>query len=270
MKQYLDLLQNILDNGVHKGDRTKTGMIELFGPQFSFNLAEGFPLVTTKKMFLKGIIYELIWFLMGDTNIKYLNDNGVKIWNEWANSDGDLGPVYGANWRSWPIHYGGDGTDYQVIDQIANVVEEIKTNPNSRRMITTAWNPATVDNAALPPCHCLFQFNVQNGKLNCKLYQRSADFFLGAPFNISSYALLTMMVAQVCDLEPGMFVHTFGSAHIYQNHLDQVNLQLSRTPHALPTMKINPNVKDIDGFKYEDFELIDYKHDAGIKAPIAV
>jgi thymidylate synthase len=310
MKQYLDLLKHIIDNGVDKGDRTGTGMCEVFGAQLRFDLSEGFPLVTTKKMFLKGIIHELLWFLKGDTNIKYLQDNGVKIWDAWADENGELGPVYGSQWRNWPkweqpALQDGDyyhlGSHQRVpIDQIANLIEEIKTKPNSRRMIVTAWNPAQVDDMALPPCHMMMQFNVEPyrprnfdqqviddlvyeaevadgrrslvkaGRLNCQLYQRSADMFLGVPFNIASYALLTKMIAQVCGLNPGTFVHTFGSAHIYHNHMEQVEKQLAREPHALPRMEINPEVTDIDSFKYKDFSLVDYTHEPGIKAPIAV
>lgn len=272
MKQYLDLLDRIMKEGVDKGDRTGTGMRELFGAQMVFDLSEGFPLVTTKKMFLKGIIHELLWFLAGSTNIKYLTDNGVHIWDAWADENGELGPVYGKQWRKWESTELKSPYDLQrkTIDQISNLIQEIKDKPNSRRMIVTAWNPAEVDNMALPPCHCLFQFNVQEGKLNCQLYQRSADMFLGVPFNIASYALLTMMIAQVCNLEPGKFVHTFGSAHIYHNHFDQVKEQLSREPKPLPRMEINKDAKSIFSFVYEDFKLVDYECHPRIKAPIAV
>ena len=249
MKQYLDLLQYVLDHGTERQDRTGTGTVGVFGYQMRFDLGEGFPCLTTKKLHLRSIIHELLWFLRGDTNIKYLKDNGVSIWDEWADENGDLGPVYGSQWRSWPDGHGG------TIDQIANVVREIKENPYSRRLMVTAWNPAEIQDMALPPCHCLFQFYVDNGKLSCQLYQRSADIFLGVPFNIASYALLTMMMAQVCGLQPGDFVHTLGDAHIYRNHLDQVHLQLTREPRKLPTMRINPDVKDIFGFNYEDFTL---------------
>jgi thymidylate synthase len=264
MKQYLDLMQHVLDNGTQKHDRTGTGTISVFGYQMRFNLQDGFPLVTTKKLHLKSIIHELIWFLTGDTNIKYLKDNGVRIWDEWADADGNLGPVYGYQWRSWPTPDGGH------IDQIANIINTIKKNPDSRRIMVSAWNVADIDGMALPPCHSLFQFYVADGKLSCQLYQRSADIFLGVPFNIASYALLTMMVAQVCDLQPGDFIHTLGDAHIYNNHLDQVKLQLSREPRPLPTMKINPDVKDIFGFKFEDFELENYDPWPHIKGVVAV
>ncbi len=264
MKQYHDLLQHILDNGTFKGDRTGTGTMSTFGYQMRFNLEDGFPVLTTKKLHLRSIIHELLWFLQGDTNIKYLKDNNVSIWDEWADENGDLGPVYGYQWRSWPTPEGGS------IDQISNLIEQIKKNPNSRRLIVNAWNVAYVDNMALPPCHTMFQFYVAEGKLSCQLYQRSADTFLGVPFNIASYALLTMMVAQVCDLKPGEFIHTLGDAHLYSNHLDQAKLQLERDFRPLPTMKINPNVKDIFGFKYEDFELLNYDPHPTIKAPIAV
>lgn len=264
MKQYHDLLQHILDNGVKKEDRTGTGTISVFGHQMRFNLQDGFPVVTTKKVHLRSIIIELLWFLQGNTNIKFLKDNNVSIWDEWADENGNLGPVYGHQWRSWPSNDGG------TIDQITNLVKQIKSNPDSRRLIVSAWNVADVDNMALPPCHTLFQFYVANGKLSCQLYQRSADTFLGVPFNIASYALLTMMLAQVCDLEPGEFVHTFGDAHIYSNHMEQVNLQLSRDIRPLPTMKLNPEVKDIFGFTYEDFELLNYDPHPPIKAPVAV
>ncbi len=264
MKQYLDMLRHIMENGVDKGDRTGTGTRSVFGYQTRFDLSEGFPLLTTKKLHLKSIIHELLWFLQGSTNIKYLVDNGVSIWNEWADEKGELGPVYGHQWRSWPTPDGGS------IDQIADIIKTIKNNPNSRRIIVSAWNVADVNNMALPPCHCLFQYYVANGKLSCQLYQRSCDTFLGVPFNIASYALLTMMVAQVCDLEPGEFIHTYGDLHIYSNHFEQVKEQLSREPRALPKMKINPEVKDIFGFKYEDFELTEYNPYPTIKAPIAV
>ncbi|MBB1250714.1 thymidylate synthase [Rhizobium sp. G21] len=264
MKQYHQLLSHVLERGVDRGDRTGTGTRGVFGYQMRFDLAEGFPLVTTKKLHLRSIIHELLWFLKGDTNIRYLQDNGVTIWDEWADENGDLGPVYGSQWRSWPAPDGGQ------IDQIANVIESIKTNPNSRRHIVTAWNPAEVERMALPPCHCLFQFYVSEGKLSCQLYQRSADIFLGVPFNIAAYALLTMMVAQVTGLKPGDFVHTLGDAHLYSNHFEQARLQLTRTPKALPTMKIHPEVKDIFGFRYEDFELLGYQAHESIKAPVAV
>jgi len=264
MKQYHDLLKHILENGTRKEDRTGTGTISTFGYQMRFDLSKGFPVVTTKKLHLRSIIIELLWFLQGDTNIKYLKDNNVSIWDEWADENGNLGPVYGHQWRSWPD--GNEGT----IDQITKLVLSLKRNPDSRRHIVSAWNVADVDNMALPPCHTLFQFYVAEGKLSCQLYQRSADTFLGVPFNIASYALLTMMLAQVCDLEPGDFVHTFGDAHIYSNHLDQVELQLSRDCRPLPTMKINPNVKDIFGFTYEDFELVGYDPHPHIKGAVAV
>ena len=264
MKQYLDLMQHVLDTGTQKHDRTGTGTISVFGYQMRFNLQEGFPMVTTKKLHLKSIIHELIWFLQGDTNIKYLKDNGVRIWDEWADEDGNLGPVYGSQWRSWPTPNGGH------IDQITQIINTIKNNPDSRRIIVSAWNVAEIENMALPPCHAFFQFYVADGKLSCQLYQRSADIFLGVPFNIASYALLTMMVAQVCGLEAGDFVHTFGDAHIYNNHLEQVNLQLSRDPKPLPTMKINPEIKDIFDFKFEDFELVNYEAHPHIKGIVAV
>lgn len=264
MKQYLDLLDNILENGVKKEDRTGTGTISLFGHQMRFDLQQGFPLLTTKKLHLKSIIYELLWFLQGDTNIKYLNDHGVSIWNEWADKDGNLGPVYGHQWRSWPAH---DGSQ---IDQITQVVNSIINNPDSRRHMVCAWNVGDIDRMALPPCHILFQFYVANGKLSCQLYQRSADVFLGVPFNIASYALLTMMMAQVTGLKPGDFVHTFGDVHIYSNHIEQVKLQLSREPRALPTMVINPEVKSIFDFKYEDFKLEGYDPHPHIKGKVAV
>lgn len=264
MKQYLELLERILDEGNNKSDRTGTGTISVFGHQMRFDLQKGFPLLTTKKLHLKSIIYELLWFLKGDTNVKYLQDNGVRIWNEWADENGDLGHVYGYQWRSWPRP---DGTH---LDQISEVIDQIKNNPDSRRIIVSAWNAGDIENMALAPCHAMFQFYVANGKLSCQLYQRSADSFLGVPFNIASYALLTMMVAQVCDLEPGEFVHTFGDAHIYLNHIEQVKLQLTREPLELPQMKINPEVKSIFDFKYEDFELVNYKAHPHIKGEISV
>ena len=264
MKQYLNLLQHILDHGIKKQDRTGTGTISTFGYQMRFNLEEGFPLVTTKKVHLKSIIYELLWFLNGDTNVKYLQDHGVRIWNEWADENGDLGPVYGYQWRHWRT------PDGKEVDQIANLIEGLKKNPDSRRHIVSAWNPADVDDMALPPCHTMFQFYVADGRLSCQLYQRSGDTFLGIPFNIASYALLTMMVAQVCGLKPGDFVHTIGDAHIYLNHIEQVKLQLSRNPYPLPTMKINPEVKDIFSFKYEDFTLENYQCHPTIKGEISV
>ena len=264
MKQYLDLLRHIQEEGILKSDRTGTGTKSVFGYQMRFNLAEGFPLLTTKKVHLKSIIHELLWFIAGDTNIKYLKDNGVSIWDEWADENGDLGPVYGHQWRSWPA------PDGRSVDQLADVVSQIRKNPDSRRLIVSAWNPAEVDKMALPPCHSLFQFYVANGRLSLQLYQRSADTFLGVPFNIASYALLTMMVAQCCGLEPGDFVHTLGDAHIYTNHFEQVALQLSRQPRPLPKMIINPDKKDIFNFKYEDFELTGYDPWPSIKAPVAV
>lgn len=264
MKQYLDLLQDVLTNGEKKGDRTGTGTISAFGRQMRFNLADGFPLITTKKLHLKSIIHELLWFLKGDTNIEYLKENGVRIWDEWADANGDLGPVYGKQWRSWPTPNG------ETIDQINDLIAEIKSNPNSRRLIVSAWNPADIPTMALAPCHCLFQFYVADGKLSCQLYQRSADLFLGVPFNIASYALLTMMVAQATDLEPGEFIHTFGDIHIYNNHLEQVKLQLTREPLALPQMKINPDVKSILEFSYADFELINYESHPHIRGEVSV
>ena len=264
MHQYHDLLERILADGVEKHDRTGTGTLSVFGHQTRHNLAAGFPLLTTKKLSLKSIIHELLWFLKGDTNIKYLKDHGVSIWDEWADANGDLGPVYGSQWRSWPA------PDGRSIDQIANVVEMIRRNPDSRRLIVSAWNPAEVDKMALPPCHCLFQFYVANGKLSCQLYQRSADVFLGVPFNIASYALLTMMVAQVTGLKAGEFIHTLGDAHLYSNHLEQARLQLTRAPRALPTMTLNPDVKDIFAFRYEDFTLTNYDPHPHIKAEVAV
>ena len=264
MKQYHDLMRRVLEEGVKKEDRTGTGTISVFGHQMRFNLEEGFPMITTKKLHLKSIIHELIWFLAGDTNIKYLTDNGVRIWNEWADENGDLGPVYGHQWRSWPAPDGG------AIDQIANVVEMIRRNPDSRRLIVSAWNPADVDKMALPPCHCLFQFYVAEGRLSCQLYQRSADVFLGVPFNIASYALLTLMVAQVTGLGPGEFIHTLGDAHLYLNHLEQARLQLSRAPRSLPTMRIAPSARDLFAFRYEDFVLEGYDPHPHIKAKVAV
>ena len=264
MQQYLDLLRHIRENGVMKEDRTGTGTQSVFGYQMRFNLQDGFPLLTTKKVHLKSIIHELLWFISGDTNIGYLRENGVTIWDEWADEHGNLGPVYGHQWRSWCCPNG------KAIDQLSEVINLIQHNPNSRRMLVTAWNPAEVDQMALPPCHCLFQFYVANGKLSCQLYQRSADVFLGVPFNIASYALLTMMIAQVCGLEPGEFIHTTGDTHIYKNHFDQVALQLSREPRKLPTMKLNPDVKSIFDFKYEDFTLEGYDPWPAIKAPVAV
>jgi thymidylate synthase len=277
MKQYLDLMRHVRDNGTVKGDRTGTGTKSVFGYQMRFDLQQGFPMVTTKKLHLKSIIHELLWFLKGDTNVAYLQENGVRIWNEWATEEGDLGPVYGYQWRNWPAPNG------QHIDQISQLIEQIKNTPNSRRLIVSAWNvsdlpdetispQANVEQGrmALAPCHAFFQFYVADGKLSCQLYQRSADIFLGVPFNIASYALLTMMIAQVCGLEPGDFVHTLGDAHLYSNHAEQVDLQLSREPLSLPTMKINPDVKNIFDFTFEDFELVDYEHHEHIKAPIAV
>lgn len=277
MKQYLDLMRHVRDNGTVKGDRTGTGTKSVFGYQMRFDLQQGFPMVTTKKLHLKSIIHELLWFLKGDTNVAYLQENGVRIWNEWATEEGDLGPVYGYQWRNWPAPNG------QHIDQISQLIEQIKNTPNSRRLIVSAWNvsdlpdetispQANVEQGkmALAPCHAFFQFYVADGKLSCQLYQRSADIFLGVPFNIASYALLTMMIAQACDLEPGDFVHTLGDAHLYSNHAEQVDLQLSREPLSLPTMKINPDVKNIFDFTFEDFELVDYEHHEHIKAPIAV
>ncbi|WP_371688197.1 thymidylate synthase [Snodgrassella alvi] len=264
MQQYLDLMQHVLDHGVDKSDRTGTGTRSVFGYQMRFNLADGFPVLTTKKLHLRSIIYELLWFLRGDTNIRYLHEHNVTIWDEWADADGNLGPVYGYQWRSWPA------PDGRHIDQISNLLQQIKNNPDSRRLIVSAWNPALVDEMALPPCHALFQFYVANSKLSCQLYQRSADIFLGVPFNIASYALLTMMIAQVCDLQLGEFVHTLGDAHLYSNHFEQAKLQLSRTPKKLPQMHLNPDVKDLFAFQFEDFTLTDYHPDAHIKAPVAV
>ena len=264
MKAYLDLLDDVLKTGAQKSDRTGTGTISVFGRQLRFDLEKGFPLVTTKKVHTRSIIYELLWFLKGETNISYLKENGVSIWDEWADENGDLGPVYGYQWRSWPDYNQGH------IDQISSLISTLKKNPDSRRMIVSAWNVALIDKMALAPCHCMFQFYVADGRLSCQLYQRSADLFLGVPFNIASYALLTLMIAQVCGLKPGEFVHTFGDAHIYINHLEQVNLQLSREPKPLPGMKLNPDVKDIFDFKYEDFTLEEYNPWPGIKAPVAV
>ncbi|GMR06356.1 MAG: thymidylate synthase [Gammaproteobacteria bacterium] len=264
MKQYLDLMRYVRDNGIQRTDRTGTGTISLFGYQMRFDLAEGFPVVTTKKLHLRSIIHELLWFLKGDTNIRYLKENGVRIWDEWADENGDLGPVYGSQWRSWPA------ADGQKIDQISNVIEMIRNTPDSRRLIVSAWNPAEVDSMALPPCHSLFQFYVSDGKLSCQLYQRSADILLGVPFNIASYALLTMMIAQVCDLEAGDFVHTFGDAHLYLNHLEQVDLQLSREPYPLPTMTLNQDIKSVFDFTFDDITLNNYQSHPAIKAPIAV
>jgi thymidylate synthase len=264
LRQYLDLMQRVLDEGVEKHDRTGTGTLSVFGHQMRFDLARGFPLLTTKKLHLKSIIYELLWFLAGDTNIKYLNDHGVHIWDEWADARGDLGPVYGQQWRSWPARDGG------TIDQIANLVLAIQRNPDSRRLVVTAWNPADVERMALPPCHCLFQFYVANGTLSCQLYQRSADIFLGVPFNIASYALFTMMLAQVTGYQPGEFIHTLGDAHLYFNHLEQARLQLTRSPRPLPTIRLNPQIRDLDAFRYENFVLEGYEPHPHIKAAVAV
>ncbi len=264
MKQYLDMMRHVKENGTKKEDRTGTGTTSVFGHQMRFNLQEGFPLITTKKCHLKSIIHELLWFLDGDTNTKYLTDNGVRIWNEWADEEGNLGPVYGHQWRSWPAQ------DGHTIDQISNVIERIKTNPDCRRLIVSAWNVGEIPKMALPPCHCFFQFYVADGKLSCQLYQRSADIFLGVPFNIASYALLTMMMAQVCGLKPGDFVHTFGDAHLYSNHMEQAELQMSREPMALPEMHLNPHVKSIFDFKIEDFELVGYEAHPHIKGAVAV
>ena len=264
MKQYLDLLHRIVTEGVQIGDRIGTGTLSVFGHQMRFNLKDGFPLLTTKKLHLKSIIYELLWFLKGDTNVKYLQEHGVRIWNEWADENGDLGRVYGAQWRSWR------GANGETIDQIRNLVQQIQTTPDSRRLIVSAWNPAEVDSMALPPCHALFQFYVANGKLSCQLYQRSADIFLGVPFNIASYALLTMMLAQVCGLQAGEFIHTLGDAHLYLNHLEQAQLQLTREPRKLPTMRLNPAVRDIFAFQFDDFELQDYDPHPHIKAQVSV
>ena len=264
MQQYHDLMKRAYDCGSDKMDRTGTGIRSVFGHQMRFDLSEGFPMVTTKKLHLKSIVHELLWFIKGDSNVKYLQDNGVRIWNEWADDNGDLGPVYGVQWRSWK------GADGKVHDQLKNVIEQIKTNPNSRRLIVNAWNVGELEHMALPPCHMMFQFYVSNGKLSCQLYQRSADIFLGVPFNIASYALLTMMVAQVCDLEPGEFIHTLGDAHLYHNHLEQAQLQLSREPKKLPTMKINPKIKNIEQFTFDDFELVGYEAHPHIKGTVAV
>lgn len=277
MKQYLDLMRHVMENGTEKSDRTGTGTKSIFGHQMRFNLSEGFPLVTTKKCHLRSIIHELLWFLSGETNIKYLKENGVSIWDEWATDEGELGPVYGAQWRSWPT------PDGRTIDQISELIEQIKANPDSRRLLVSAWNPSLLPDTskspkhnaeeglqALPPCHTMFQFYVADGKLSCQLYQRSADIFLGVPFNIASYALLTLMVAQVCELEPGDFIHTFGDAHLYSNHMDQAKEQLSRKPFPLPEMKLNPEVKDIFAFTYDDFELVNYQAHPHIKAPVAI
>jgi thymidylate synthase len=264
MKQYLDLMAHVRDKGVRKADRTGTGTLSVFGHQMRFDLSAGFPLVTTKKLHLRSIIYELLWFIRGETNIKYLHDNKVTIWDEWADANGDLGPVYGAQWRSWPMR------DGSTLDQLGQVVSRIKSSPDSRRLMVTAWNPADVDKMALPPCHCLFQFYVADGKLSCQLYQRSADIFLGVPFNIASYAMLTHMVAHVTGLEAGEFIHTLGDAHIYLNHLEQAELQLSRKPHPLPTLRIKRAVKCLEDFVFEDFEILNYAPDAAISAPVAV
>jgi thymidylate synthase len=264
MRQYLELMEHVLADGVEKGDRTGTGTLSVFGHQLRFDLDAGFPLLTTKKLHVKSIVYELLWFLRGDTNVRYLNEHGVKIWDEWADEGGELGPVYGQQWRSWPA------PDGAAIDQIANVISAIRRNPDSRRLIVSAWNPAEVDKMALPPCHCLFQFYVAKGKLSCQLYQRSADVFLGVPFNIASYALLTMMVAQVTGLKAGEFIHTFGDAHLYRNHIEQARLQLARTPRRLPVMRLNPAVKDLFAFSYEDFTLEGYEPHPHIKAQVAV
>ncbi len=264
MQQYLDLMRQVRDNGIRKEDRTGTGTLSIFGHQMRFDLAAGFPAVTTKKLHLRSIIHELLWFLQGDTNIQYLRDNGVRIWDEWADEQGDLGPVYGYQWRNWPTPDGGS------IDQISQLVEQIRSNPDSRRLLVTAWNPACIDQMALPPCHCLFQFYVAEGRLSCQLYQRSADIFLGVPFNIASYSLLTLMMAQVTGLQPGEFIHTFGDAHLYLNHLKQVELQLTREPLPLPTMQLNPAVDSLFDFTYDDFELLDYQSHPHIKAPVAI
>lgn len=264
MKQYLDLMRYVRDHGIKKADRTGTGTLSVFGYQMRFDLAAGFPLVTTKKLHLKSIIHELLWFLQGDTNTRYLKENGVSIWDEWADANGDLGPIYGYQWRNWPT------PDGRHIDQISQVIDQLKHNPDSRRIIVSAWNVADIERMALPPCHAFFQFYVAEGKLSCQLYQRSADIFLGVPFNIASYALLTLMMAQVTGLKPGEFVHTLGDAHLYLNHLEQVELQLSREPHPLPQMQLNPAITDLFAFKYEDFELVGYEHHPHIKAPVAV
>lgn len=264
MQQYLDLLRTVRQQGVFKSDRTGVGTYSIFGHQMRFDLSQGFPVLTTKKLHLKSIIHELLWFLSGETNIRYLKENGVRIWDDWADENGDLGPVYGAQWRSWPRPDGGS------IDQITNLINQVKTNPNSRRLIVSAWNPAEVDNMALPPCHCLFQFYVADGRLSCQLYQRSADVFLGVPFNIASYALLTMMMAQVCELKPGEFIHSFGDTHLYSNHIEQADLQLERIPGKLPTMQINPDIKDIFAFTFDDFNLEGYQAAPHIPAQVAV
>ncbi|MBN1586120.1 MAG: thymidylate synthase [Candidatus Omnitrophica bacterium] len=264
MKQYLHLMQHVLENGARKNDRTGTGTLSVFGHQMRFDLSKGFPLITTKKLHLKSIIYELLWFLKGDTNVKYLHDHGVTIWDEWADQNGDLGPIYGHQWRSWPTACQG------TVDQISSVLNQIKTNPNSRRLIISAWNVADIERMKLPPCHCFFQFYVAGGRLSCQLFQRSADIFLGVPFNIASYSLLTLMFAQVCGLEPGDFVHTLGDAHIYLNHLEQAQLQLSREPYPLPAIVLNPEVKSLFDFHYEDFSLENYQHHPHIKAQVAV
>ena len=264
MQQYLDLMRHVREHGTFKEDRTGTGTLSVFGYQMRFDLSQGFPMVTTKKLHLRSIIHELLWFLKGETNIGYLHDNGVTIWDEWADERGDLGPVYGYQWRSWPA------ADGRHIDQITQVIDQIRNNPDSRRIIVSAWNVGDLDRMALAPCHAFFQFYVNDGKLSCQLYQRSADIFLGVPFNIASYALLTMMMAQVCDLEPGDFVHTFGDAHLYSNHLEQADEQLSREPFALPTMRLNPDIKDLFAFTFDDFEVLDYRHYPHIKAPVAV
>jgi len=264
MRQYLDLLDHILSKGVPKGDRTGTGTISCFGYQMRFDLSEGFPLLTTKKLHLRSIIHELLWFIKGDTNVSYLQEHKVRIWDEWADEDGDLGPVYGKQWRSW------EGANGRTYDQLSDVIQLIKTNPNSRRIIISAWNVAELTDMALMPCHCLFQFYVADGRLSCQLYQRSADTFLGVPFNIASYALFTLMIAQVCDLAPGEFIHSFGDVHLYNNHMDQARLQLQRTPRALPIMRLNPNVKEIEDFRYEDFSLVNYDPHPHIKAAVSV
>jgi thymidylate synthase len=264
MDEYLRLINHILENGEEKGDRTGTGTLSVFGYQMRFDLSKGFPMVTTKKVHLKSIIHELLWFIKGDTNVKYLQENGVRIWNEWADANGDLGPVYGKQWRDWKDNNG------RTIDQLEQVIDMIKNNPNSRRIIVSAWNVGELDEMALMPCHAFFQFHVANGKLNCQLYQRSADVFLGVPFNIASYAILTHMIAQICGLDAGTFVHTLGDAHLYTNHLEQARLQVSREPMPLPTLKLNPDIENIDDFKFEDFEVIDYQHHPHISAPIAI
>tara|TARA_Y100001935_G_scaffold254091_1_gene262070 strand:- start:2883 stop:3740 length:858 start_codon:yes stop_codon:yes gene_type:complete len=264
VEEYLNLMRRILEEGEQKGDRTGTGTLSVFGHQMRFNLQDGFPMVTTKKLHLKSIVYELLWFLKGDTNVGYLQENGVRIWNEWADENGDLGPVYGKQWRQW------EAKDGRIIDQVEAAIAMIRTNPNSRRIIVSAWNVGELDQMALMPCHAFFQFHVANGKLNCQLYQRSADVFLGVPFNIASYALLTHMMAQICDLKPGVFVHTIGDAHLYNNHLEQARLQVSRTPLKLPTLRLNPDIRKIDDFKFEDIEILDYQHHPHISAPISI